>query len=148
VFGLQWLTPPESTPSWSGVGTTGVVWSPVPFRPRARWRFGRCDEGKKAGRGWNLAEKAVPLRSLKSEAMSRVCQITGKKVMVGNNVSHSNRKTKRRFYPNLQKKQFFVEEDGSFITLRVSAAAMRTIDKLGVKAAIAKAKEKGIYIEK
>ena len=95
-----------------------------------------------------MAANAVPLRSLKSEAMSRVCQITGKKVMVGNNVSHSNRKTKRRFYPNLQKKQFFVEEDGSFITLRVSAAAMRTIDKLGVKAAIAKAKEKGIYIEK
>ncbi len=80
--------------------------------------------------------------------MSRVCQITGKKVMVGNNVSHSNRKTKRRFYPNLQKKRFFVEEDGSFITLRVSASAIRTINKLGVKAAIAQAKEKGIYVEK
>jgi len=80
--------------------------------------------------------------------MSRVCQITGKKVMVGNNVSHSNRKTKRRFYPNLQKKRFFVEEDGSFITLRVSASAIRTINKLGVKAAIAQAKEKGIYVDK
>jgi large subunit ribosomal protein L28 len=80
--------------------------------------------------------------------MSRVCQITGKKVMVGNNVSHSNRKTKRRFYPNLQKKRFFVEEDGSYITLRVSASAIRTINKLGVKAAIAQAKEKGIYVEK
>jgi len=68
--------------------------------------------------------------------------------MVGNNVSHSNRKTKRRFYPNLQKKRFFVEEDGSFITLRVSASAIRTINKLGVKAAIAQAKEKGIYVEK
>jgi large subunit ribosomal protein L28 len=80
--------------------------------------------------------------------MSRVCQITGKKVMVGNNVSHSNRKTKRRFYPNLQKKRFFVEEDGSYVTLRVSASAIRTINKLGVKAAIAQAKEKGIYVEK
>ena len=80
--------------------------------------------------------------------MSRVCQITGKKVMVGNNVSHSNRKTKRRFYPNLQKKRFFVEEDGSYITLRVSASAIRTINKIGVKAAIAQAKEKGIYVEK
>ena len=80
--------------------------------------------------------------------MSRVCQITGKKVMVGNNVSHSNRRTKRRFYPNLQKKRFFVEEDGSYITLRVSASAIRTINKLGVKAAIAQAKEKGIYVEK
>ena len=80
--------------------------------------------------------------------MSRVCQITGKKVMVGNNVSHSNRKTKRRFYPNLQKKRFFVEEDGSYVTLRVSASAIRTINKLGVKAAIAQAKAKGIYVEK
>ena len=80
--------------------------------------------------------------------MSRVCQITGKKVMVGNNVSHSNRKTKRRFYPNLQKKRFFVEEDGSYITLRVSPSAIRTINKIGVKAAIAQAKEKGIYVEK
>jgi len=68
--------------------------------------------------------------------------------MVGNNVSHSNRKTKRRFYPNLQKKRFFVEEDGSYVTLRVSASAIRTINKLGVKAAIAQAKEKGIYVEK
>ena len=71
--------------------------------------------------------------------MSRICELTGKKVMVGNNVSHSNRKTKRRF---------FIEEDGTWITLRVSAAAIRTINKLGVKGAIAKAKEKGIYIEK
>lgn len=68
--------------------------------------------------------------------------------MVGNNVSHSNRKTKRRFYPNLQKKRFFVEEDGSYVTLRVSASAIRTINKIGVKAAIAQAKEKGIYVEK
>lgn len=68
--------------------------------------------------------------------------------MVGNNVSHSNRKTKRRFYPNLQKKRFFVEEDGSYVTLRVSASAIRTINKLGVKAAIAQAKAKGIYVEK
>ena len=68
--------------------------------------------------------------------------------MVGNNVSHSNRKTKRRFYPNLQKKRFFVEGDGSYVTLRVSASAIRTINKLGVKAAIAQAKAKGIYVEK
>ena len=90
----------------------------------------------------------VTLRSLKTEAMSRVCQLTGKKVMVGNNVSHSNRKTKRRFYPNLQKKRFFVEEDGSWVTLRVSAAAIRTINRIGVKAAMAQAKDKGILLEK
>lgn len=80
--------------------------------------------------------------------MSRVCQLTGKKVMVGNNVSHSNRKTKRRFFPNLQKKRFFVEEDGAWVTLRVSAAAIRTINRIGVKAAMVQAKEKGIFIEK
>ncbi|MFN5505843.1 MAG: 50S ribosomal protein L28, partial [Flavobacteriia bacterium] len=58
--------------------------------------------------------------------MSRVCQLTGKSVMVGNNVSHSNRKTKRRFYPNLITKKFFVPEEDNFITLKISAAALRT----------------------
>ena len=60
--------------------------------------------------------------------MSRICQITGKKVMVGNNVSHSNRKTKRKYYPNLQTKKFFVPETGEWITLKVSANAIRTTD--------------------
>jgi len=79
--------------------------------------------------------------------MSRVCQLTGKKVMVGNNVSHSKRRTKRTFYPNLQKKRFYNAEDGSFVTLRVSTSAMRTINKIGLKAAIAQAKEKGTWVE-
>ena len=61
--------------------------------------------------------------------MSRVCQITGKKVMVGNNVSHSNRKTKRKFYPNLQTKKFYVPETGEWVILKVSANALRTINK-------------------
>jgi large subunit ribosomal protein L28 len=61
--------------------------------------------------------------------MSRVCQLTGKSVMVGNNVSHSNRKTKRRFYPNLITKKFFVPEEDNFITLKIYAAALRTINK-------------------
>jgi large subunit ribosomal protein L28 len=77
--------------------------------------------------------------------MSRVCQITGKKVIVGNNVSHSKRRTKRRFYPNLQTKKFFVAEDESWITLKVSAAGLRIIDKKGVTNAIKEAKEKGFY---
>ena len=80
--------------------------------------------------------------------MSRVCQITGKKVMVGNNVSHSKRRTKRRFYPNLQKKRFFVEEDGSWITLRVSTSAIRTISRIGILEAIKRAKADGIFTEK
>lgn len=75
--------------------------------------------------------------------MARVCQITGKKVMVGNNVSHSNRKTKRKFLPNLFVKKFYVPEDDVWVTLKVSAAGLRTINKLGVKAAMLNAKEKG-----
>lgn len=79
--------------------------------------------------------------------MSQICQITGKKVMVGNNVSHSNKKTKRKFYPNLFDKKFFLEEEGRWITLKVSASGIRTITKKGVDAALKDAKEKG-YINK
>ena len=64
--------------------------------------------------------------------MSRICDITGKKVMVGNNVSHSNKKTKRKFYPNLQTKKFFVPETGEWVTLKVSTNALRTINKNGI----------------
>ena len=75
--------------------------------------------------------------------MSRVCQLTGKSVMVGNNVSHSNRKTKRRFYPNLITKKFFVPEEDNYITLKISAAALRTINKKGISACLKEAREKG-----
>jgi large subunit ribosomal protein L28 len=63
--------------------------------------------------------------------------------MVGNNVSHSNRKTKRRFYPNLVTKKFFVPEDNSFITLKISTSALRTINKKGISACLKEAREKG-----
>ena len=76
--------------------------------------------------------------------MSKVCKLTGKKPISGNNVSHSNRKTKRRFVPNIQKKKFFVPETGQFVTLRVSTSAMRTINKLGVLAYVKKLESKGI----
>ncbi len=62
----------------------------------------------------------------------RVCDLTGKKALKGNNVSHSNTKTKRRFYPNLQDKKFFIPEDGQWITLRVSTKAIKTISKKGI----------------
>lgn len=75
--------------------------------------------------------------------MSNVCQITGKKLMVGNNVSHAKNRTKRRFYPNLQTKKFFIPEEDRYITLKVSASAIRTISKKGISAAIKDAKEKG-----
>ena len=68
--------------------------------------------------------------------------------MVGNNVSHSNVKTKRRFYPNLQRKRFYIAEEDRWVTLRVSVAAMRTINKIGVMNAMNRAKEAGILIEK
>lgn len=75
--------------------------------------------------------------------MSRVCQITGKSVMVGNNVSHSQRKTKRKFFPNLFTKKFYVPEDDMYVTLRVSASALRTINKKGISACMKDAREKG-----
>ena len=75
--------------------------------------------------------------------MSRICQITGKKVMVGNNVSHAKNRTKRKFYPNLQTKKFFVPETGETIILKVSANALRTIDKKGIAAVLSEAKENG-----
>ena len=72
--------------------------------------------------------------------MSRVCQITGKKVVAGNNVSHSNKKTKRKFYPNLQTKKFYIPEEDKWITLKVSTAAIRNINKKGISAVLAEAK--------
>ncbi len=75
--------------------------------------------------------------------MSRVCQITGKSVMVGNNVSHSQRKTKRKFYPNLITKKFFIPEENEFITLKISTSALRTINKKGISACLKEAREKG-----
>lgn len=63
--------------------------------------------------------------------MSRICELTGKKMMVGNNVSHSNRKTKRKFLPNLQVKRIFVPELGKWVSLKLSAAALRNINKNG-----------------
>ena len=76
--------------------------------------------------------------------MARVCQITGKRPRVGNSVSHANNKTKRRFYPNLQTKRFFVPENGKWITLKVSTTAIKTINKYGISAVLKEAREKGI----
>ncbi len=75
--------------------------------------------------------------------MSRVCQITGKKARVGNNVSHANNKTKRRFYPNLQKKRFYIPDEDKWITLKVSTSAIRTINKNGISAVLKKARAEG-----
>lgn len=76
--------------------------------------------------------------------MSRVCDLTGKKAMSGNNVSHSKRRTKRRFYPNLQTKKFYLPEQDEWITLKVSTSALKTINKKGISAVIKDAKAHGI----
>jgi large subunit ribosomal protein L28 len=78
--------------------------------------------------------------------MSKVCDITGKKVITGNKVSHSNIKSKRRFYPNLQTKKFYIPEDDCWITLKVSASGIRNITKNGISACLKKAEENGLII--
>ena len=80
--------------------------------------------------------------------MSRVCKITGKKVMVGNNVSHSKRRTKRKFFPNLFTKKFYIPEEDKWVSLKVSAAGVRIINKKGVSAALKEAKAKGFLTTK
>lgn len=76
--------------------------------------------------------------------MSRICQLTGKRPITGNNVSHSNRRTKRRFLPNLFKKRFFIPETGEWVTLKVSSTALRNINKLGIYAYLKKLERKGV----
>jgi len=75
--------------------------------------------------------------------MSRVCQVTGKRPAVGNNVSHSHRKTRRRFLPNLQSHRFWSEAESRFVKLRVSTSGMRIIDKNGIDAVIADMRSRG-----
>ena len=65
--------------------------------------------------------------------MSKICAVTGKRPMTGNSVSHAHNKTKRRFLPNLQKRRIWVPSEKRFVTIRVSARGLRTIDKLGVE---------------
>jgi len=75
--------------------------------------------------------------------MSKICDLTGKMTISGNNVSHSNRKTRRKFHPNLHTKRFFMPETGEWITLKVSTSALRTIDKIGITEAVTRAIIKG-----
>jgi large subunit ribosomal protein L28 len=81
--------------------------------------------------------------SRKSVHMARVCEVTGKGPMVGNNVSHANNKTKRRFLPNLQYRRFWVETENRWVRLRVSSAALRLIDKNGIDAVLADLRARG-----
>lgn len=78
--------------------------------------------------------------------MSKVCQVTGKRPMSGNNVSHANNKTKRRFLPNLQKKRYFLESENRWIRLKVTARGIKTISKNGIEAEVRKMRARGVKI--
>lgn len=78
--------------------------------------------------------------------MARVCQVTGKRPISGNTVSHSNIKTRRRFLPNLQKKRYFLAEEDKWITLKLSSEAIRTINKNGLYTVVKEMREQGIKI--
>ena len=75
--------------------------------------------------------------------MARVCQVTGKAPMTGNNISHANNKTKRRFLPNLQRRRFWVESENRWVSMRLTNAALRTIDKNGIDAVLAEMRARG-----
>jgi large subunit ribosomal protein L28 len=79
-------------------------------------------------------------------AMARVCPITGKRPIVGNRVSHANNKTKRRFMPNLQNRRFWVESENRWVSLRLTNAALRTIDKKGIDAVLADLRAQGQHL--
>ena len=79
--------------------------------------------------------------------MSRICELTGKRPISGNNVSHSNRKTKRRFLPNLHKKRFYLPEEDKWITLKVSSKAIRNINKKGITEYLRELEKEGIKVK-
>ncbi|MDO9477202.1 MAG: 50S ribosomal protein L28 [Pseudohongiella sp.] len=78
--------------------------------------------------------------------MSKVCMVTGKKPLTGNNVSHANNKTRRRFLPNIQTHRFWVQSENRFISLKLSTRGMRTIDKRGIDAVLADIRASGVKI--
>src|SRR5678815_2098718 len=83
---------------------------------------------------------------VKERAMARVCQVTGKAPMVGHHVSHANNKTKRRFLPNLQRRRFWVETENRWVNLRLTNAALRTIDKNGIDVVLADMRARGEHV--
>lgn len=91
----------------------------------------------------NFPKFAACLKNLKVQAMSRVCELTGKKAMVGNNVSKALNRTKRTFDANLMTKRFYIPEEDKWVTLKVSASALKNINKKGISAVIKEARANG-----
>jgi large subunit ribosomal protein L28 len=89
------------------------------------------------------ARGETPFSQSRRSVMARVCQVTGKRPMVGNNVSHANNKTKRRFLPNLQYRRFWVEGENRWVRLRVSNSGLRLIDKVGIDQVVADLRARG-----
>jgi large subunit ribosomal protein L28 len=116
------------------VAVVGVFWYKVALRLA---RVSRSDSIR--------ADQRPKFSFLKLEntIMSRVCQVTGKRPIVGNNVSHAKNRTKRRFLPNLHHHRFWVESEKRFVSLRVSCKGMRIIDKLGIDAVLATIRASG-----
>jgi large subunit ribosomal protein L28 len=103
---------------------------------RIAWRiFGSAGAAVSLAKGDN--------HSISRCVMSRVCQVTGKRVQTGNNVSHANNRTRRRFLPNLHERRFWVASENRWVKLRVSASAMRTIDKNGIDVVLADLRARG-----
>jgi len=105
----------------------------------ARYTF-TLSFGRGMGKGFCRCEHQV---SFEEQVMARVCQVTGKKPMVGNNVSHANNRTKRRFLPNLQDRRFWVESEKGWVRLRLTTAGLRTIEKQGIDAVLADLRGRG-----
>jgi large subunit ribosomal protein L28 len=125
----------------------GAIAATVVCRARAccSWRRGSLDDWAKT------LEVALPAlesrvffpQTIGATIMARVCQVTGKGPMVGNNVSHANNRTKRRFLPNLQYRRFWIESESRWLRLRVSNAGLRTIDKNGIDVVLADLRARG-----
>jgi large subunit ribosomal protein L28 len=113
-----------------------------PVRPLERSLFFRHNQ-RLSGIGRHPSGRRWPATNSKERAMARVCQVTGKKPVVGHHVSHANNKTKRRFLPNLQRRRFFVESENRWVSLRLTTNALRTIDKNGIDAVLADLRAKG-----
>ena len=94
----------------------------------------------------NSTKTFLPLPSEKKSIMARVCQVTGKRPISGNTVSHSNIKTRRRFLPNLQNKRYFLAEEDKWITMKLSSEAIRTINKNGLYSVVKEMRSKGVKI--
>ena len=90
--------------------------------------------------------KILELTTRRGSKMSRVCMVTGKKPVTGNNVSHAKNRTKRRFSPNIHTHRFWVESENRFVKLRVSTKGMRIIDKLGIDTVLADIRNNGIQV--